>query len=106
MKLYYLRLPSPEVAIVRVRQRVAMGGHHIPEETIKRRFYSGWNNFQRVYEELADESAVWGNGEIPDNPGERAALHRAAQKARRLAIALTGAVLTIQDDQVVYETEP
>ena len=33
--LYYLQLPSPEAAIARVRQRVEMGGHHVPDDLIR-----------------------------------------------------------------------
>jgi predicted ABC-type ATPase len=46
VKLIYLRLASAEEAIARVAQRVAQGGHHIPEETIRRRFGAGLHNFQ------------------------------------------------------------
>ena len=31
VKLYFLRLPTPEMAIARVRQRVLQGGHDVPE---------------------------------------------------------------------------
>ena len=48
VQLLFLRLPSPEAAIARVKQRVNMGGHNIPEEDIRRRFYAGWNNFQEL----------------------------------------------------------
>jgi predicted ABC-type ATPase len=36
--LYYLRLPSAEVAVERVRRRVEAGGHGIPETDVRRRF--------------------------------------------------------------------
>ena len=55
VRLYFLRLPSPEVAISRVRQRVSTGGHSVPDDVIRRRFNSGWNNFEAVYQELVDE---------------------------------------------------
>ena len=35
----YVGLNSPELAIQRVAHRVSMGGHGIPEEDIKRRYY-------------------------------------------------------------------
>ena len=38
VKLYYFLLPSPEFAAERVRQRVAMGGHYVPDDIIRRRF--------------------------------------------------------------------
>jgi len=40
--IVYFWLPSPEVALLRVRQRVLAGGHAVPEETIRRRYTRGW----------------------------------------------------------------
>ena len=48
VQLIFLRLPSPEAAIARVKQRVEMGGHNIPDEDIHRRFYAGWRNVEDV----------------------------------------------------------
>ena len=59
VKLYYLRLPSPETAIERVRQRVEMGGHHVPDDIIRRRFHASWRNFQNLYRYLVDEWEIW-----------------------------------------------
>ena len=106
VKLFFLRLPSPDVAIARVRQRVAMGGHNIPEEAIRRRFNSGWHNFQNVYKDLADESIIFGNRGALDDPGVQKAMRRATTRARKLAIALTGQVITVKEYGLVYDTEP
>ena len=106
VKLYFLKLSSPEIAIARVKQRVAMGGHHIPEDAIRRRFHSGLRNLTGVYEPLVNVSQSWASGESPNDPGIRASLERATAKARRVAIALTGSVLTERDGKIVYETEP
>ncbi len=38
VKLIFLRLSSPEVAIARVRQRVLEGGHHVPDDIVSRRY--------------------------------------------------------------------
>ena len=66
VKLLFLRLPSADAAIARVRQRVAEGGHDVPEEVIRRRFHAGWRNFERVYRDLVDEWAVYdGSGATP-----------------------------------------
>jgi predicted ABC-type ATPase len=59
--LYFLKMPSAEVCIERVRQRVAQGGHTIPEATIRRRFDSGWRNFQDIYQPLVDRWFVFNN---------------------------------------------
>ena len=59
IKLLFLRLPIPEMAIARVRQRVLEGGHDVPEQTIRRRFHSGWDNFQLVYKDMVDDWKVY-----------------------------------------------
>ncbi len=56
-RLVFLYLPSPELSIARVAGRVRLGGHHIPEETIRRRYESGMRNFRQLFQPLAD---VWG----------------------------------------------
>ena len=57
VQLYFLRLPTPELAVARVRNRVIEGGHDIPEDTIRRRFDAGWRNLEVIYRDLVDE---WG----------------------------------------------
>lgn len=47
--LMFLALPSAEAAIERVAARVALGGHNIPEEVIRRRFVAGLRNLFRLY---------------------------------------------------------
>lgn len=52
--LIFLWLPSPEMAIARVAERVRMGGHDVPEPVIRRRFHRGLQNFFCLYRPLAD----------------------------------------------------
>jgi predicted ABC-type ATPase len=54
--LVYIWSPSAEFSIQRVASRVRAGGHHIPEETIRRRHAAGFKNFVRLYRPIAD---VW-----------------------------------------------
>ena len=61
VKLLFLRLPTPEAAINRVAQRVAEGGHDVPEPVIRRRFDAGWRNFNQIYRNLVDDWAVYDN---------------------------------------------
>ncbi|KGO33047.1 MAG: zeta toxin family protein [Desulfoprunum sp.] len=61
VKLFFLRLASPELAIARVRQRVREGGHNIPEPVIRRRFASGLRNLENLYKPLVDEWALYDN---------------------------------------------
>ena len=55
VQLFFLRLPTPEIAVARVRQRVATGGHHVPDDVINRRFNAGLNNFETIYRPLVDD---------------------------------------------------
>lgn len=59
--LHYLWLPTPAIAIARVRERVKKGGHHVPVADIRRRFTRGRQHFVRDYAPLADRWAVWDN---------------------------------------------
>lgn len=61
VKLFFLRLASPELAVARVRQRVREGGHSIPETVIRRRFDAGLSNFESLYKLLVDEWALYDN---------------------------------------------
>ena len=66
IQLYFLSLPSPEMAVARVRNRVREGGHNIPEDVVHRRFYSGWRNFQHIYRDIVDEWAIYdASGNFP-----------------------------------------
>ncbi len=50
--LFFLWIPSPELAIARIKDRVAEGGHTVPAEDVRRRFSRGMNNFFTLYESL------------------------------------------------------
>ena len=66
VKLFFLRLPGPEAANRRVAQRVSEGGHDVPEPVIRRRFDTGWRNFEHLYRDLVDAWAVYDNsGAVP-----------------------------------------
>lgn len=56
--LVFLWLSSPELAIGRVAERVRIGGHNIPEETIRRRYDRGMSNFFRLYRPMVDSWEV------------------------------------------------
>lgn len=59
--LFYLWLPSPELADARVRARVAQGGHTVPSPVVHRRYIRGARNFVRLYAGLADEWFCYDN---------------------------------------------
>jgi predicted ABC-type ATPase len=61
--LFFMWLQSPEIAIQRVQERVRMGGHHIQEEVIRRRYRKGVYNFFDLYQSIADNWSVYDNSE-------------------------------------------
>ena len=47
--LFFLWLPSADLAVARVKNRVRQGGHNVPEPVIRRRFESGIRNLFQLY---------------------------------------------------------
>jgi predicted ABC-type ATPase len=60
--LIFLALDSPEEAIARVAQRVAQGGHFVPDELVRRRFAAGLRNFKTLYCHEVDDWFLYNNG--------------------------------------------
>jgi len=63
--LHYLWLPSPTIAIARVRQRVKKGGHDVPATDIRRRFHRSLANLVKLYAPLADRWGAWDSQTTP-----------------------------------------
>lgn len=59
--LMFLWLPSPDLAVKRVAKRVEQGGHNIPEDVIRRRYYSGIKNLVTHYLPLVDQALILDN---------------------------------------------
>ncbi len=59
--MIYLWLASADQAVERVAQRIAEGGHRVPEAVVRRRFRRSWVNFRRFYREMADNWQVYDN---------------------------------------------
>jgi len=57
--LVYLWLPSADLAKLRVRLRVAQGGHNISADDIERRYKRGLHNLINLYLPLADEASIF-----------------------------------------------
>lgn len=53
--LLFLWLNSEDLAVKRVKVRVKEGGHHIPENVIRRRYRSGLSNFFKLYKPNVDD---------------------------------------------------
>lgn len=61
ISLIYLWLLDEELAIQRVAQRVAQGGHHITEEVVRRRYIQGARNLIQYYLPLVDRAIIINN---------------------------------------------
>lgn len=61
--LVFFWLKDVELAISRVADRVKMGGHSVPEETIRRRYVSGIRNFFNMYCPIADSWRLYDNSD-------------------------------------------
>lgn len=59
--LLFFWLDSVELAIERVKTRVAEGGHDIPEKVIRRRYYSGIKNLFDLYMPVCDYWMITNN---------------------------------------------
>ncbi len=63
--LMYFWLNSPDLAVARVKARVAAGGHNIPEETVRRRYRVGLGYFFRDYAPICDRWILADNSKVP-----------------------------------------
>lgn len=61
--LVFLWLPSADLAVARVAERAQSGGHHVPEETVRRRYEAGLRNYFKLYRPMA---STW---QFHDNSG-------------------------------------
>ncbi|HKG47232.1 MAG TPA: AAA family ATPase [Pyrinomonadaceae bacterium] len=55
VRLVFLALPDPDMAISRVAARVKNGGHNVSSTVVRRRFEAGRRNFQDVFMHLVDK---------------------------------------------------
>ena len=62
--IYYFSLASPSLAVRRVKLRVAMGGHDVPADTVRRRYARSITNFLTLYTPLADDWTVYDNSSL------------------------------------------
>jgi predicted ABC-type ATPase len=60
--LLYVFLDFPEANIARIKKRVVLGGHFVPDETVRRRFYKSIKNFWTA-SAIADSWKLFYNGD-------------------------------------------
>lgn len=61
LHLFFLWIPDAELAIARIKDRVAEGGHYIPAQDVKRRFKRSICNFFKLYQPLLDSWMLFNN---------------------------------------------
>ena len=59
--LFFLWVPTVELALARIRERVADGGHDVPVGDVRRRFRRGIYNLFRFYRPLLDSWMLFDN---------------------------------------------
>ena len=73
--LIFLSLPDPDLAVARVAERVRHGGHQVPEDVVRRRFFGGLENLFTRYRHIVDSWQVYDNADLT---GPRLIASRAA----------------------------
>jgi len=63
INIFFLWIPDPKLAIARIKDRVAQGGHNVPVKDIKRRFNRSIKNFFKHYHLLSDKWILFNNAE-------------------------------------------
>ncbi len=59
--IFYLWIPSVDLALQRIDDRVRQGGHLVPKVDVERRFERSISNFLNVYRQLADSILFFDN---------------------------------------------
>ncbi len=98
ISLTFLWLSKPEEAVKRVAQRVKQGGHHVPEESILRRYYLGIKNLVLHYLPLADEALV-----IDNSSEEEASKRLIARKNRNNPIDILDRAIWRKIEEIANE---
>lgn len=63
-RLVYVWLPSADLCIARVADRVQAGGHHVPDDVVRRRYSGGLRNLFELYLPLAQTWQAYDNTNI------------------------------------------
>jgi predicted ABC-type ATPase len=63
-QLIFLSLPSADLAVARVADRVRRGGHHVPDSVVRRRFVAGLRNLFSVYMDAVDAWTIYDNADV------------------------------------------
>jgi predicted ABC-type ATPase len=86
--LIFFWLRDVELAVSRVSLRVISGGHHVPQDTIRRRYTAGLKNFFNLYRPLTDSWQLYNN-----TNGQELSLIASEKNAKQLRV----------EDQVIWK---
>ncbi len=67
-ELFFLWLPTADLAVSRVTIRVQQGGHGVPELTVRRRYEAGLRNLFSIYLPLFDAFRLFDASQLPPQP--------------------------------------
>lgn len=62
--LFFLWIPNVEISLKRIEERVARGGHDIPEPVARRRFHRGIENLLTRYDSLVSSWIIFDNSDL------------------------------------------
>ncbi len=82
--MFYLWIPSPELALLRIHDRVQSGGHNVPERDVRRRFGRTLDNLFNLYRPWLDTLHFFNNSSdtprlIFSEDGGETTIHDAAR---------------------------
>lgn len=63
--LFFLWIPDVELALMRIKKRVANGGHNISTKDVRRRFHRSIQNLFKLYKPLLDSWMLFDNAGVP-----------------------------------------
>lgn len=63
--LFFLWISNVDIALTRIKKRVANGGHNIPAKDVRRRFHRSIDNLFKLYEPLVDSWMLFDNSAVP-----------------------------------------
>lgn len=64
VEIIFTFVEAPEICLSRIRERVRSGGHDVPEDDVRRRFYRSLRNFWSIYRQQASLWYLFYNGEV------------------------------------------
>ena len=67
LHLFFLWIPTVELALARIKDRIADGGHDVPAQDVRRRFRRGIYNFFKLYRPLLDSWMFFDNSSALPN---------------------------------------